>query len=268
MWPYTYDSCDLGTFPNQTMKDGTPTAAAGLSFLPGQRLSACTCPGSDHPGPETSTGRGVPEVDIFETQVDTDLFQGQVSQSLQCAPYNAQYVANTSAGATTVYDNNLTSINTYMGGIFQQAVSAVTFIDNSVYNNQSYATYAYELWSNPSNRDESYVTWFSNGQKTWTATSATIGPDPVTNIGQRLISEEPMVGFRWVLIFRLKTNVLIQYLIFNLGMAHDFQAQDFKHMTFPASMYVDYVRVYQRQGIKNGVTCDPPNRPTADYINK
>jgi len=250
MWPYTYDSCDLGTFPNQTMKDGTPAAAAGLSFLPGQRLSACTCPGSDHPGPETSTGRGVPEVDIFETQVDTDLFQGQVSQSLQCAPYNAQYIANTSAGATTVYDSSLTSINTYMGGIYQQAVSAVTFIDDSVYNNQNYAKYAYELWSNPSNRDESYITWFSNGQNTWTATSATIGPDSATNIGQRLISEEPM------------------YLIFNLGMAHDFQAQDFKHLTFPVSMYVDYVRVYQRQGIKNGVTCDPPNRPTADYINK
>lgn len=33
-------------------------------------------------------------------------------------------------------------------------------------------------------------------------------------------------------------------------------------------MYVDYVRVYQRAGTKNGITCDPPNRPTSKYINE
>jgi hypothetical protein len=40
------------------------------------------------------------------------------------------------------------------------------------------------------------------------------------------------------------------------------------HLQFPSEMYVDYVRVYQREGIQNGVTCDPPNRPTATYIQK
>jgi hypothetical protein len=40
------------------------------------------------------------------------------------------------------------------------------------------------------------------------------------------------------------------------------------HMQFPSEMYIDYVRVYQREGISNGLTCDPPNRPTANYINK
>lgn len=33
-------------------------------------------------------------------------------------------------------------------------------------------------------------------------------------------------------------------------------------------MYVDYVRVYQRPGVKDGLTCDPPNRPTLKYINE
>jgi len=47
-----------------------------------------------------------------------------------------------------------------------------------------------------------------------------------------------------------------------------FQEQDFMHLQFPSEMRVDYVRVYQREGIQNGVTCDPPNRPTATYINK
>jgi beta-glucan synthesis-associated protein KRE6 len=77
-WPYTYDSCDVGTAPNQT-KDGVPAAAAtggtggtALSYLPGQRLSRCTCPGQSHPGPMhtdgTYVGRGAPEIDMFEAQ--------------------------------------------------------------------------------------------------------------------------------------------------------------------------------------------------------
>lgn len=47
-----------------------------------------------------------------------------------------------------------------------------------------------------------------------------------------------------------------------------FQTQDFQHMQFPSRMYVDYVRVYQRSGVSNGVGCDPPNHPTANYINR
>jgi beta-glucanase (GH16 family) len=75
LWPYTYDSCDTGTFPYQMDANGYPEVAktsgnggSQLSGLPGQRLSACTCPGSDHPGPRTNKGRGAPEIDIFETQ--------------------------------------------------------------------------------------------------------------------------------------------------------------------------------------------------------
>ena len=51
-------------------------------------------------------------------------------------------------------------------------------------------------------------------------------------------------------------------------MAPGFQAQDFEHLVFPVSMYVDYIRIYQRRGISNGVTCNPPSRPTSDYINR
>ena len=49
MWPYSYDTCDLGTFPNQTALDGTPPGArtggvggGPLSYLPGQKTSSCT----------------------------------------------------------------------------------------------------------------------------------------------------------------------------------------------------------------------------------
>ena len=105
MWPYSYDTCDVGTFPNQTTKQSTPAAATTggsdggpLSYMPGQKLSACTCPNSDHPGPDVSVGRGVPEIDVFETQIDVSRFQAEVSQSYQTAPYNYQYeFVNTSA---------------------------------------------------------------------------------------------------------------------------------------------------------------------------
>ncbi len=109
MWPYTYDSCDVGTFPNQTLKDhsGPPAALFSdasrekynneLSWLSGQRLSACTCPNSDHPGPFLSSGqyrgRGAPEIDVFEAEIDKLAGVGQVvSQSAQFAPFTADYV--------------------------------------------------------------------------------------------------------------------------------------------------------------------------------
>ncbi|KAJ2924084.1 hypothetical protein H1R20_g13016, partial [Candolleomyces eurysporus] len=84
MWPYTYDSCDVGTLPNQTYPGTrTPEAAVSggdrangdvLSYLPGQRLSACTCPNESHPGPMRAdgsyVGRAAPEIDVFEALVE------------------------------------------------------------------------------------------------------------------------------------------------------------------------------------------------------
>ncbi|KAG5646529.1 hypothetical protein DXG03_003296 [Asterophora parasitica] len=255
MWPYSYDTCDLGTFPNQTAADGTPIAAATggmgngpLSYLPGQRLSACTCPGSDHPGPKVSNGRGVPEIDILEAQIDVSIFRGEVSQSFQCAPYNYKYEFDTSSPATTIYDSSQTSFNAYKGGVYQQAVSAVTLTDDNNYSGNGFGTYGYEWWYDQNNRQDGYIAWYSTGQQSWTITSATIGPDSTAQISGRLIPEEPM------------------YLVLNLGIAPGFQKQDYKNLKFPAQMLVDYVRVYQRSGTKNGLTCDPPSHPTAAYI--
>lgn len=97
MWPYSYDSCDVGTLANQTL-NGEPAlvAASGggpnneLSFLPGQRLSRCTCPDDPtHPGPKhadgTWVGRSAPEIDVFEAQVDPITREGHVSLSAQWA---------------------------------------------------------------------------------------------------------------------------------------------------------------------------------------
>lgn len=61
--------------------DGLPVAATVngdkgkggiLSWLPGQKLSRCTCPGESHPGPihndGSYVGRSAPEIDVFEAQ--------------------------------------------------------------------------------------------------------------------------------------------------------------------------------------------------------
>ncbi|KAF9565665.1 beta-glucan synthesis-associated [Agrocybe pediades] len=259
MWPYSYDSCDVGTFPAQIGKDGQPAAAATggkggvpLSSQPGQKLSACTCPGSDHPGPSVNVGRGVPEIDIIEAQVNNAKRQGDVSQSFQVAPYDMGFKASQAPGALTIYNTTQTIVNTYTGGPFQQALSAVSLIDNQFYggSDDAFTTYAFEYWSDPEHRDDGYITWYYNNQRTWKATAALVGPNSESQISQRLISEEPM------------------YIIMNLAMSFDFQPPDFKNLKFPAQMLVDYVRIYQRKGIKNGMTCNPPNRPTTDYIQK
>lgn len=80
-WPYSYDSCDYGAAPNQSV-NGLPVANAeyqdpynnnAFSFLPGQKLSRCTCSGESHPGPMhsdgTYVGRSAPEIDVLEALV-------------------------------------------------------------------------------------------------------------------------------------------------------------------------------------------------------
>ncbi|KAF6757534.1 beta-glucan synthesis-associated protein [Ephemerocybe angulata] len=254
MWPYTYDTCDRGSFPFQMGKDGSPGSdvlqpnGMNLSSLPGQRLSACTCPGSDHPGPRYNVGRGVPEVDIIEAEINRTTSVGRVSQSLQVAPFNANYRVVESEPATTIYNRDITHINDYRGGQYQQAVSGLTEIDAKYYGGKNFGVYGYELWSNPDKRDEGFITWYSDGKPSWTLTAATVGADTVAGIGPRLIPEEPLS------------------IILNLGISKGFQDPDFKHLTFPAKMYVDYVRIYQRPGVKDGLSCDPPKRPTKQYI--
>ncbi|KAJ6509025.1 glycoside hydrolase family 16 protein [Mycena sanguinolenta] len=254
-WPYTYDTCDVGTLPNQTAQDGTPTAAATggegntLSYLPGQRLSACTCPGEDHPGPDVSVGRGVPEIDILEAQIDVSQspFEGQVSQSFQCAPFSIDW--NFDNTSTSFASETQTKWNGYRGSQTQQAVSALTYIPDTVYSGQDFGVYGFEYWADPDNRQDGYITWLASGTESWTMKAGALGPDTVAEIGQRLIPEEPM------------------YLILNFGMSPGFQHQDFEHMTFPNQMFVDYIRVYQREGVSEGATCNPSKYPTSDYIN-
>jgi hypothetical protein len=60
---------------------------------------------------------------------------------------------------------------------------------------------------------------------------------------------------------------MMQYIIANLGISENFGTVDFENLVFPTTMRIDYIRVYQRPDEKN-IGCDPPEFPTAAYINQ
>ncbi|KAH6901573.1 beta-glucan synthesis-associated protein-domain-containing protein [Coprinopsis sp. MPI-PUGE-AT-0042] len=269
MWPYTYDTCDLGTFPNQTRPDGSGPAAAlfseesrsryhnELSWLAGQRVSACTCPGEDHPGPRHDKGRGAPEIDIFEASRDKSRppIGGTVSQSAQFAPFTHDYLyLNESTDYWENFNSPQTRPNGFRGSAVQQSVSGVTRVPSDMFQglpNKRFVTFGFEYWANPSNIEEGYVWWQVDGNQTHRIGARAMGADPEegggAGIGQRLIPEEPMA------------------IILNLGMSPNWQEIHLETMSFPGEMLVDYVRVYQRRDAIN-VGCDPKDYPTKKYI--
>jgi beta-glucan synthesis-associated protein KRE6 len=97
--------------------------------------------------------------------------------------------------------------------------------------------------------DDGYIQWIANNQTSWHITSAALVADDVTGIGRRPIPQEPM------------------YLIVNLGQSTGFTPNISPKLQYPVTMYVDYIRVYQPKGQHN-VGCDPPDFPTAKYINE
>ncbi|KAH7930678.1 glycoside hydrolase family 16 protein [Leucogyrophana mollusca] len=251
MWPYTYDACDVGTVANQTV-NGQPIAAtengdAGnggiLSFLPGQRLSRCTCKGESHPGPihsdGTYVGRAAPEIDMFEAQITGTPLTGQVSQSAQWAPFNAGYIWQNTSQNEVINNPSISVQNTYIGGVEQQATSVVTDTNQNCYEGETgcYSVYGFE-----------YITWIANNQAAWTLNVAGMGKDDAVEISARPIPQEPM------------------YLIMNLGMSTNFGKVDLEHLPFPVHMRVDYIRVYQPSNARN-IGCDPKDFPTEAYIN-
>ncbi|KAI9368592.1 beta-glucan synthesis-associated protein-domain-containing protein [Aspergillus egyptiacus] len=236
MWPYSYyDGCDAGITPNQSSTDG-------ISWLPGMRLPACTCPGSDHPSPGKS--RGAPELDVIEASVaplnGNGRMVGSVSQSLQMAPFDIWYMPD--YDYTAVYDQRVTQINTYRGGPYQQAMSGLTNLNNNWYDGKEYQLYAFEYTPGA----DGDVTWFVGREKTWTLDGRAIGPNG--NVGQRVIPLEPLA------------------MVMNLGMAWNFAGIDDDITSYmPAYLRFDYIRIYQDPD-EISVTCDPPGFETTEYI--
>jgi len=227
---------------------GDPYNADALSYLQGQRLSSCTCPGESHPGPKkpdgTYTARSAPEIDLFEATVGGGV--GTMSQSCQWAPFDSDYAWKNGTGDVAVYNNATTRLNNYRGGAYQEATSGLTTTDQTAYQmgGGNFAIYGFEYEPGPAG----YVTWVTDGKPAWTLFSSAIGPNPITNISQRSIPQEPM------------------YIMLNQGISTAFGPISPK-VTYPNIMLVDYVRVYQDPNSRN-IGCNPDAYPTEDYINQ
>ncbi|KAK0234993.1 glycoside hydrolase family 16 protein [Armillaria nabsnona] len=258
LWPYSYDACDVGTAPNQTL-NGRPESALTtgpaeynyeLSYLPGQRLSRCTCDGESHPGPKhadgTYVGRSAPEIDIFEAQVSGSV--GEVSQSGQWAPFDPSYIWNNNSDNLVITDTTVSRINTYRGGITQETTSVVSQSAQDCYQLGAgcFAIYGFE-YKPGYESDGAYMSWINDGKVSWTLNAAGVGAQSEVEISARPVPQEPM------------------YLIANLGISYNFGVVDTDHLTFPAAMSVDYIRVYQDPDNFN-IGCDPADFPTAAYI--
>ncbi|KAI9690920.1 MAG: hypothetical protein M1822_008540 [Bathelium mastoideum] len=236
LWPYSYhDECDAGITANQSDPDG-------VNALPGMRLPACTCDGEDHPSPGIS--RSAPEIDALEAsvgQLGSGNYVGSVSQSCQIAPFDTFWQPNTDY--MELYDPTLTGVNVYQGGVYQQAISLVSWLNNDWYDGKQYQTYAFEYEPG----ETGSITWYVGSEATWTLDSRAIGPNG--NIGQRAIPQEPMA------------------IVANLGMSNGFSSINMTGIgeLLPATMRFDYIRIYQDDD-NPLVSCDPPGYPTTDYI--
>ncbi|KAK7472555.1 hypothetical protein VKT23_000670 [Stygiomarasmius scandens] len=260
-WPYTYDVCDIGTVHNQTI-NGQPAAATidgdagkggALSYLPGQRLSRCTCPGESHPGPKhadgTFVGRSAPEIDVFEAQVNQDTLIPGVSQSAQWGPFNRAYIWNNDSDNMFVQDPAVSLQNSFIGNAFQQTTSVVTNTNPACYElsstNPCYSVYGFEY---KPGFDNAYILWISDSQISWSLNVQGLAADSSVQISDRPVPQEPM------------------YLLANLGMSRNFGPVDLDHLEFPTRMLIDWIRVYQDQKHIN-IGCDPEDFPTTEYIN-
>lgn len=177
-------------------ENGDRSVGGVLSFLPGQRLSRCTCPGESHPGPMhsdgTFVGRSAPEIDVFEAQITGEPLTGQVSQSAQWAPFNAAYAWFNTTANLIIPDPDVTVLNPYMGGAFQQATSGVTETDQGAYEGTqgTFSVYGFEY---KPGFDDAYIGWIANDKLAWRLNVAGMKADTAVEISDRPVPQEPMV---------------------------------------------------------------------------
>jgi hypothetical protein len=145
-----------------------------------------------------------------------------------------------------VFDSH---INPYQGNTLQQSCSGLPSTDQESYelvNPNQYQLYGFEyqpsvsISSLPSStiflalftytvlvcvsqqysNGDGFVTFMQGGQRTWQLNEAGVRPNNLTQIGQRLIPDEPM------------------YAILNFGMSPQFGVPDFENLVIPAIMKV------------------------------
>lgn len=109
-----------------------------------------------------------------------------------------------------IADPSISSLNTFIGSTRQQATSVVTQTNQSCYEGGigCFSVYGFEYKPGFDNAVRSkplrgrssrflyglqYISWISDSKLAWTLFAAGLGPDPLTEISARPISQEPMV---------------------------------------------------------------------------
>ena len=160
---------------------------------------------------------------------------------------NAEYKWKNVTGNYELNSAN-SQLNSYTGGAYQQAVSGITPTNPDCFTQETgcFSTHGFEYKPGYAN-DSAYITWIADGAASWTLKAEGLTADPLTEINDRPIPQEPM------------------YIIANLAMATQFVTPDFANLVFPATMRIDWIRVYQPKDAIN-VGCDPEDYPTSAYI--
>lgn len=125
---------------------------------------------------------------------------GEVSQTFQTAPFDDLYFWNNASDVADIADLSISKINTYRGGVYQESVSVLTQLPDRIYASQDksgvrggqFGTFQLEWYADFENRENGYISWGIDGKRSWTVRADSIGPNPRTEIGRRIIPEEPM----------------------------------------------------------------------------
>ncbi|KAI5962063.1 hypothetical protein KGF57_001508 [Candida theae] len=228
IWPYTYSECDLGITRNQS------TLNENMSYLPGQRLSMCTCVGEDHPS--LGIGRGAPEIDIIEGLYEYGRVVGV--QTVQVAPFDEWWRPD--YDYVDISNKNATYVREDVGTVYQESISLATQL-----RTDDFVTFSMEYKS--LSQGESYVKFEMNNEPTFAINESAFRSNGL--IGSRQITKEPMS------------------LIFNMGLSKVWNPRlKIEKLQLPAKFYIDYVRIYQPSDLVE-LTCDPDDFPTSVYIN-
>ncbi|ODQ80537.1 glycoside hydrolase family 16 protein [Babjeviella inositovora NRRL Y-12698] len=248
-WPYSYEACDAGITPSQSSEDG-------MSQLPGQKLASCVCPQEDHPN--HGIGRGAPEIDLLEANKIRGNKLFSVSQTLQVAPFDIWYLPD--YDFIEMYNPNLTSMNNYVGTPYQEAISILTSLNETWFehvrdlstpdvilpNETHFQTYAME-YESKGRPEDAFVAFRVGDVPSATIKGSALHPEG--NIDWRYISKEPMS------------------IIMNLGLSYSWNYIDWPSLRFPATLEIDYIRLYQQES-HISLTCDPEGHPTTEYIDQ
>jgi len=266
-WPYSYSQCDAGAKAQRGLDAGTE--------LDGQKINACDSkPGL---GFNPGQGRGMPEIDLIESFVPTfgndKWTRAHFTTSLQMGPLIPVDV-NHGPGLTGC-DGRPSDVHLYencpgfkyfhnhsekvepnkwcqavegpmRANTVQDCLSSE--VDLRATHFEEFHTYGF-LWE-PKKR----VVWYLDDEPLFEAGQEALSPkrspsNPNFFVGQRDVPTEPM-------------SMLLNVAISDHGVMNWN-----RHMKFPITMEVDYVRIWQNPSKGHTLTCDPSSHPTKQYIN-